>query len=101
MLTTAVQAVYVRILLWSGHHGPAPRLHLPKTSDGTLRVSSTLSGVVRSFASHLGTKNRLHDVPFCARSNAHGSPFSCSLVKFATQEKKAHAALPHVLEVVF
>src|SRR5712691_12450996 len=49
-----------------------------------LSLSSTLSGVLRSFTSHLGTNNRLHYVPFCTRRNANGSPLYCSLVKFAT-----------------
>src|SRR5712691_10219837 len=55
-----------------------------------LSLSSTLSGVLRSFTSHLGTNNRLHYVPFCTRRNANGSPLYCSLVKFATLDFFEH-----------
>src|SRR5712691_8185322 len=60
----------------------------------SLSLSSTLSGVLRSFTSHLGTNNRLHYVPFCTRRNANGSPLYCSLVKFATLEKNEAAPPP-------
>ena len=66
-------------------------------------MSSTLSSVLRSCTSHLGTKNRLHWVPFCTQRNTHSSPLDCSLVKFATLEKKEpdvqqvnHAVLQHL-----
>ena len=49
-----------------------------------MSLNSTLSGVLRSFTSHLETNNRLNYVPFCTRRNANGRPLYCSLVKFAT-----------------
>jgi hypothetical protein len=50
-------------------------------------VSSTFSGVLRSFTSHLGTKNRPHYLPFYIRKNENGNSLYCALVQCATLGK--------------